>query len=182
MTSIINLNAQIAQSYLVKGDMMHARHNSGAVHTSGSRRKISSTRVLAILSDIPRDKTDFITGYRKDWEEIKSEVINAVRTSLIANVRIYGNAVIAENMDGIVKETDEYPVSAHSTYIKGAKTEQPQFLSAALVRQVFDGVEFSDTDMRSILQDAAKQVPRTTDEPPLAVIAVDGELIVTFAH
>jgi ABC-type transport system involved in Fe-S cluster assembly fused permease/ATPase subunit len=123
-----------------------------------------------------------ITGYRDDWKAIEAGLVTAITEILKTNIRIYGNAAITEDFELLLKQPDQYSTIAHESYIKRAKTEQPQLLSSRLVRCIFDGVEFGDKDMRSILQQAAKLVPRTADEPSLIVRTIENELIVTFAH
>lgn len=161
---------------------MRARYQGKAVHSHGKTSRISAAKTQAILSRIPRDKTDLIGNLGKDWKDIEQGLVGAVKVALEVSLRIHGHRVITEDLPLLLQHPDEYSDIAHQSYIKKVTADNLQVLSAKQIRQLFSGIEISDEDMRSIMRSAAAQVARTPDEPKLTVVSADGEIVITFAH
>ncbi len=163
---------------------MHARHHGKEVHAKGIPCQVSPSRMLTILSGIPRDKPKVITGLKNDLKDIEEELIAALAATIQVNIRIYGNIIITETLPEILSGPDEYDTSAHNAFIAHAVVDHPVFLRSSGVKMMYDHFDFGDGLIIKLLQQAVQRVSQTPDEPRLIVKPSQsdtGEIIVTFA-
>lgn len=163
---------------------MHARHQGRVIYSRGKQGRVSSSRMLTILSNIPRDKPKVITGLKNDMEDIKEELTKALAAAIQANIRIYGNMVITENLPQLLDGSGDYDKDAHDAYIANATVDHPIFLRSSDVRRMYGRFDFGDGMMIKLLQQAVRLVSKTPDEPQLVVKphqSDSSEIVVSFA-
>jgi hypothetical protein len=150
---------------------------------TGPKKAVPSpAQHLRILSSIPRDKPEVITGLQKDWNAVEALVTECIRLALQTQLRAYGHQAIVEDIALQLEKPTEFPNTAHQSYIKRITMEHGQVLCAASdIRRLLTNVEFGDEYLRKLMQKAAQGVERTPDEPNLIVKDTPGDIVVTFA-
>lgn len=163
---------------------MHARYQGSAIHSQGKQGQVSPSRMLTILSNIPRDKPKVIIGLRNDLKDIEEELIQALASAIQANIRIYGNMAITDSLPKLLEGSGDYDIDAHNAYMASVAADHPIFLRSSDVRRMYEHFDFGDGMMIKLLQLAVQRVSKTPDEPQLVVKPHHGdtsEIVVSFA-